>query len=155
MRRFPTGRWQKRQLEFQPAPARPPFKPFAALMFVWDGDKVLLTNIPGRGWCIPSGGVEPEEDPKDAAIRETMEEGGAEVTCVTYLGCYRVIEKGHTRWASAFVSRLASFVDIPSDSEATDRRLATMEELPDIYHHWDALLEAVFRYSSEVIHRQR
>lgn len=123
-------------------------------MFVWDGDKVLLTNIPGRGWCIPSGGVEPEEDAKDAAIRETMEEGGAKVNSVTYLGCYRVTEKGHTRWASAFVSRLESLVDIPAGSEATDRMLATMEELPRVYHQWDALFEAVFRYSSEVIHRQ-
>lgn len=34
---------------------------------------------PGK-WAIPMGGIEPNEDPKDAAYREFIEEMGVEIT---------------------------------------------------------------------------
>jgi len=34
---------------------------------------------PGK-WAIPMGGIEPNEDPKEAAYREFIEEMGAEIT---------------------------------------------------------------------------
>ncbi len=52
----------------------------AAVAFVEEGERVLLVkraNEPGKGrWALPAGFVDPEEDPRSAAERETLEETG-------------------------------------------------------------------------------
>jgi ADP-ribose pyrophosphatase YjhB (NUDIX family) len=52
----------------------------AVVAFITQGDKVLLVKRvydPGKGkWALPAGFIEPEEDPRRAAERETLEETG-------------------------------------------------------------------------------
>ena len=59
--KFPCGQYGRQKLEFYPAPFRSPLRAFAALVFPWHEEQVLLCNICDRGWCIPSGRVEPNE----------------------------------------------------------------------------------------------
>jgi ADP-ribose pyrophosphatase YjhB (NUDIX family) len=55
----------------------------AVVILIKDGERVLLVqraNEPAKGtWALPAGFVEPDEDPRDAACRETLEETGLTV----------------------------------------------------------------------------
>lgn len=55
----------------------------AAFVLVLDAaDALLLThvNLPGRGWDIPGGHIDPGENPAEAATREVAEETGLALT---------------------------------------------------------------------------
>jgi putative (di)nucleoside polyphosphate hydrolase len=54
---------------------------FIAKRFKDDGPEVVY---PGLEWQMPQGGIDPNEDPRPAAVRELFEETG--VTSVEYLG---------------------------------------------------------------------
>lgn len=153
MSRFPSGRYGRQRLEFFEAPFRAPLRSFAALVFPWSDEKVLICNIEDRGWCIPSGRVEPDESSIEAAAREAREEAGAILQDIIYLGCYRISERNEVRWADVFAARVKELVDIPEGSESIGRMLVDFEELPAIYHLWNDLTEAVFRRSDEVLRR--
>ena len=54
----------------------------AAVLIEQDGKLLLLkrNHEPWKGtWMVPAGYVEADEDPKDAAVREVLEETGLEV----------------------------------------------------------------------------
>ncbi|MEH7379642.1 nucleoside triphosphatase YtkD [Bacillus sp. JJ1533] len=59
-------------------------------------DDWLLTNHSERGLEFPGGKVEEGETPEAAAKREVMEETGAEVSELQYIGQYKVNGKGKT-----------------------------------------------------------
>lgn len=115
----------------------------------------MLCDIEGRGWCIPSGRVEPYETSLEAVHREAVEEGGVLLRDVDYLGCYHISERREVRWADCYSARIKAFVDITIPEESKGRRLATLEELPEIYHLWTPLTQMVFELSHEVVERRR
>ena len=57
-----------------------------AYVIVVNQDKKLLTLKVGQTFHLPGGGIDADEDPKVAAIRETQEEAGCEITDLQYLG---------------------------------------------------------------------
>ncbi|HVT12546.1 MAG TPA: NUDIX domain-containing protein [Fimbriimonadaceae bacterium] len=115
--------------------------------------KVLICDIEDRGWCIPSGRVEPNETSLEAVIREALEEGGAELEDVQYIGCYQISERQEIRWADIYTARIGRLVDITMTQESLGRKLVSMEELPEIYHLWTPLTEMVFKHSQEIMER--
>lgn len=155
MKKFSTGRYGRQTLEFFPAPFRAPLRAFAALVFPWSGEEVLLCNICDRGWCIPSGRVEPEESSQEAALREALEEAGAVLIEPQYIGCYRISERSEVRWADVFAATVGELVEITCPHESRGRQLVTFEQLPDVYYQWTPLLDEVFRYSREVVRRHQ
>lgn len=153
MRKFPPGVYGRQRMQFYPAPFRSPIRAFAALVFPYQGDNVLVCDIEGRGWTIPSGRVEPSESSLQAAIREAQEEAGAELADTQYIGCYRISERGEVRWADCFVARVAALGEIKMQEESRGRRFATDEELPALYHWWSPLTALVFQHAKEVYRR--
>ncbi len=149
--RFPVGSWKKQRMIFHPAPYRPPIRPFAVVVFAWEGEKVLLCDIPGRGWTVPSGRVEPTEDPREAARRESFEEAGATLGCLHELGHFELCSRGTRRFVAAYTTRLMEKTCIPEGTESRGCRLASLSELADLYHVWDPLMERLFPYSLEVL----
>jgi 8-oxo-dGTP diphosphatase len=119
------------------------------------GDHVLVCDIDGRGWCIPSGRVEPAETSIDAAKREALEEAGAVLTDIDYIGCYHITEKREVRWADCYVARVTHLEEIRMPEESKGVRLVRLEELPCLYHLWNPLTQMVFEHSREVVLRKQ
>lgn len=153
MKRFSSGKYGRQRLEFFPAPFRAPLRAFAALVFPWSGDEVLLCHIEDRGWCIPSGRVEPFESSLEAAAREAREEGGAILQDILYIGCYRISEREEVRWADIYTAQVKELVEIPSEFESVGRQFAPLDKVPQVYHTWNPLTAEVFAYSHEVLRR--
>jgi 8-oxo-dGTP diphosphatase len=153
MKRFPSGTFGRQRLQFFPAPFKAPLRTFAVLVFAWQGDRVVICDIEDRGWCIPSGRVEPSETSLEAAHREAQEEGGVELERVQYIGCYQISERREVRWADCYAAKVTNVGEISMKEESLGMRLVTVEELPAIYHLWNPLTEAVFQYSREVVQR--
>lgn len=151
--KFPSGKYGRQRLEFHPAPFRAPLRAFASLVFPWQGDQVLLCNICDRGWCIPSGRVEPGESSQCAALREAKEEAGAILSQMLYLGCYRITERSEVRWADVYVAQVDELCDMDPQFESIGRTWVTIEQLPEIYHLWTPLTEALFCHSRTVLTR--
>jgi len=97
--------------------------------------------------------VEACEDSVEAAHRETLEEGGALIENLRYLGCYEIFSKRKTMWAEAYSANIKELVDIPEGSESQERKLVEAKKLPCCYHMWDPLTEAVFEHARSVSER--
>ncbi len=153
--KFPCGRVGRQVLEFHPAPFRAPLRAFAALVVPWKQGRILLCDIEDRGWCIPSGRVEPMESSIEAAKREAIEEAGAILDPMIYIGCYRIREKSEVRWADVFAAEVGELVPIPLEFESSGRKFVNPEDLADVYYLWNPLTEAVFKHSRILLERHQ
>ena len=153
MKQFPCGRYGRQTLRFFPAPFKAPLRAFAVLVFAWHGDQVLVADIADRGWCIPSGRVEPDESSDEAVRREALEEAGAILKDIQYIGCYQISERSEVRWADCFTAHVVDLIDIQAAAESHGRQLVSVEELPEIYHLWNDLTSQVFEHSRKVMRR--
>lgn len=112
--------------------------------------KIVIGNIINRGWCIPSGKIEPSETPTQAAIREAREEAFITVQEPTYLGYYELSSQDSKKFATLFTAQVASFQLVKPNDEVTDRKLLSIQELPSIYYEWNPLLAEVFDYAMQI-----
>lgn len=149
--KFPTVAWGDERAEFfaTPPPRRP--APFAALVFPFYGDRVVLADIDGRGWCIPSGRIEAGERQTAATRREAREEAGVTLGKLLPLGHYRLThtQTGAVRHALVFVAAVTGLSEIPDGSESRGRQLFAAEDIAGAYFAWDPLLAAVFAFAWE------
>lgn len=75
-----------------PRASLPPITRRGAMCVVFSEDRVrvlLLRREVFVLWDLPGGGIEPDEDPAEAAVRETREESGYDVTIERFVGTYR------------------------------------------------------------------
>lgn len=142
---FPTAAWRDDEATFTANLADPTLS-FAALVFAFYGDKLVLAEIPGRGWCIPSGRIESGESAEDAARREAFEEAGVTLGRIVSLGHFVLTDKatGKIRHAPTFIADVQGLEEVPPESESTGRLLVNLEDIAGLYYSWDDLLASVF-----------
>lgn len=144
---FPRVPWDGGTATFVADPNSLCAEPWAVVVFVLHHGRFLLSRVP-RGWCTPSGRVEPGEAPEQAAIRETYEEAGATVRDLHRIGDFLILsEDGTSRCAAVFVGTLETAGPVPIGTESTDARLFRLEEIPALYWTWDPLMETMFQYA--------
>lgn len=147
-RAFPVVRWGDESVEFHAAPPPAAPSPFAALVFPFYGDRVVLANITGRGWCIPSGRIEPREEAAETARREAAEEAAIGIGEPILLGHYRFRSVGGAlRISVAYIADVRSWEPFAPTEETQGRQLVGWEELAEAYCAWDPLLSAVFEFA--------
>jgi ADP-ribose pyrophosphatase YjhB (NUDIX family) len=76
----------------EPGPATPKIDVRAAVI---SENKILLVKERGDGWTLPGGWVDPGESPSEAAVRETKEESGYDVSAVRLMAIYDRDRQGH------------------------------------------------------------
>ena len=108
----------------------------AVVVFVTDGEQVLLVeraNDPAKGtWALPAGFVEPDEDPRDAAQRETLEETGLIVEITRLLDVlHRPDPHGLADIVIAFRARVIGGA-LKAGDDAADARWFAHDMLPTI-----------------------
>jgi len=98
-----------------------------AIIFDENG-KVLLSHRRDMDiWNLPGGGVEAQEMPDEAVIREVKEETGLEVTLERLVGVYGKVEKDELVFA--FVCRVTGGQLILTD-EADQHNYFAIDEIP-------------------------
>ena len=155
---FPTVRWKNETATFVAARARENepecdagVRAPAALVFPFYGDKVVLADIVARGWCIPSGHIEPGETPEEAVRREAYEEAGVTLGRVAYLGHFVLTDAatGRVRHAPTFIAEVRGLGRVPTGTDSRGTQMVNVEDVAGLYFAWDDLLAAVFAYAYE------
>lgn len=142
---FPKAKWGSYKAEFVLSTAAPVTH---VVVFPFYGDLIVLAEIINRGWCIPSGHIEPGETPEMAAHRESMEEAGIELGPLTQLGAFVLTaEDGSAGAANAYIATVTKMHDSPSGSDSAGRALFRVEDVSETYYHWDELLDTAFTYA--------
>ena len=150
---FPLVRWKHETATFVASDAPPSAENVAApaaLVFPFYGDRVVLADIPSRGWCIPSGHIEEGETPAEAVRREAREEAGALLGTVSYIGYFILtnIASGVVRHAPTFIADVRGFEPLPAGTESRGMQMVNIEDVAGLYFSWDALLAAVFAHAT-------
>lgn len=148
---FPTVLWGHKEATFLPAgtPLPEASRIAAVLVFAMHEGRCVLADIAGRGWCIPSGRIEPGETLELTARREAREEAGlllGRLECIGHT-LLRDVETKEVEAVPAFLATVQAFEPLPPGFESGGIRLAQRAELPDCYFLWDNLLAAVFDYA--------
>jgi len=146
---FPPAEWDGLLAQFAPCSDLPSHaRPWAVVVFVAAEGGLLLADIEGRGWSVPSGRLVPGESVLEAAAREVREETGAELLGARIIGLYTLRSPaGSELLVPAVAGRAGRIGPIPKGSESRGVRAVPAGEIPRLYYRWDPLLEAVFAYA--------
>lgn len=125
----------------------------AAAVVARDGEVLLVrrTMSPGQGkWTIPGGFVEFDEDPRDAVVREVLEETGCRVQVVRLLDV--IFGREHERGASLVIVYLTRLLGSESMQTMDEKEVDAVDffapnQLPPIAFR--ATQRAIELWSSE------
>jgi 8-oxo-dGTP diphosphatase len=84
-------------------------------------------------WCLPGGFVNDDEGPVDAAVRECLEEIGAEVEVTGLVGVYHIAKRGAPSMVGiGYRARLIDGARISAGQEMLELKVFGLDELPEL-----------------------
>uniref|UniRef100_A0A2R5LI79 diphosphoinositol-polyphosphate diphosphatase n=1 Tax=Ornithodoros turicata TaxID=34597 RepID=A0A2R5LI79_9ACAR len=99
------------------------FRKRAACLCVRRDESELLlvssSSAPDR-WIVPGGGLEPEEEPSAAAMREVMEEAGVRGHLGRFVGTFENLERKHR--TMVFILEVTEELEEWEDSKSIGRK---------------------------------
>jgi hypothetical protein len=159
---FPNDFWEEMQskVEFIPTEKIPDNVLFTAVkMFLFEKNKILLTKVP-RGWDLPTGHKENNEDIFQAVKRETEEETGIIANQSQFIGYLKLAQvkqneknKKYPLTSGIGVFACKNFVKSNFDKplcEATKRCFRDINSVSKIHHRWSPLMESIMRYAYSI-----
>jgi 8-oxo-dGTP diphosphatase len=159
MQQFATEYWPETnsRVEFIPATTPPGLPVTAVKIYIFQDDKLLLTNIKSRGWDLPGGHIESGETAEQAILRELEEETGAAVRRFNLIGYLRVTNEQENERNRKYPKVSCILVykgyDATVDTdhrfqlEASESKFVSLEELPQIHHDWNDAKSQVVDYA--------
>jgi len=160
MTQFTKEYWQETasSVQFFPSVTSPDLPVTAVKIYVFQGHKLLLTQIKTRGWDIPGGHIEIGETAEQAVVRELQEETGGSVDRFKLIGYLKVIneeENEHNRqYPKVSCILVYKGVGLVLDHhhefqlEASAGKLVPRNELLDVHHDWNEHKSRVVEYAA-------
>ncbi len=161
-REFPTTKWGPNSIiSFEATEHLPPPELTSiAGGFVFYNDKLVLANIPGRGWEIIVGRIDVGESPEITFRRETYDQVGLELSHVKMIGVVRIEHKGPEPpncpypfpigYGVQYIGIAKELTPFKGGAESLGRSLITPEGFKNHYYEWNEYYDAIFRYAYEV-----
>jgi 8-oxo-dGTP diphosphatase len=124
------------------------------LVVAFHGESLVLANIRGRGYTVPSGHIESGETPEQTAVRETYEETGGRIAPQTlrHIGFHTFSDlsgprEGILRACPVYVADIAYFDPLPVGSESDGYILVAPADISNRYFIWDDLTASFFEHA--------
>jgi ADP-ribose pyrophosphatase YjhB (NUDIX family) len=118
--------------------------------FCFHHGKVLVCDIPGRGFTIPGGHIERDESAVACLTREASEEACVGLANLTLIGFIEADHRANSDFDGRYPLRsvqaiyradVAKVGEFDLENESTDRKFVTIGELPSVHHEWNAVLQ--------------
>lgn len=133
--------------------------------FVFYEDKLILANIPGRGWEIIGGRIDIGESPEETFRREAHRQIGVTFDELKMLGVIRIEHTGPEPpncpypypigYGIQYIAIADHLDPFHGGEESLGRSLISADGLKEHYFDWNEHNEAVFKYAFSVYHKWR
>lgn len=121
--------------------------------FCFKDGRVLLVDLPHRGWDFPGGHIESQETPEECFKREAFEEGYVEGRC-TLLGAIKVDHSENANWTPDspypkigyqvfYKMAITKVWPFESRYESTRRKFIHPDEMPSFYLQWQSVYQTI------------
>jgi len=159
MQQFSTEYWPETnsRVEFLPGAMPPDLPATAVKIYVFQDDKLLLTNIMNRGWDLPGGHIEPGEMPEQTVSRELREETGASVARIELIGYLHITNEQENERNRKYPRESCILVykgyeptvnaNHTFQLEASEAKFVPQGDLPQVHHGWNDAKAQVVAYA--------
>lgn len=159
---FPTTRWGSDSIiSFEATEHYPPLELTSIVGgFIFHDGKVVLANVPGRGWEIVGGRIDVGETPEETFRREALNQVGVTLSHIKMIGVVRIEHMGPEPpncpypyplgYGVQFIGVVDQMLPFSGGEDSLGRSLISPEGFKEHYYDWTEYYEAVFHYAHDV-----